>query len=154
MTVTAMAPKQAAKGAAPDGAEEDTKKGSKKKKLIIGLVLLLALGGAGYWFFLKPSGPPPEPEPGEVLKIESIQVNLEGGHYLKIGLALQMTAGAHEADGSMALDAAISLFSGKAMAELARTEDRDKLKVELEKELDHLYHGDVMDVYFTDFVTQ
>ena len=29
-----------------------------------------------------------------------------------------------------------------------------KLKEELLEELEHLYHGDVMDVYFTDFVTQ
>jgi flagellar FliL protein len=86
--------------------------------------------------------------------MEPIQVNLAGGHYLKIGIALQLTAAAHEADGSAALDATIDLFSGKDMSELTRPESREKLKHELEKELEHAYHGDVMGVYFTDFVTQ
>ena len=59
------------------------------------------------------SRPPAEqPEPGEVVTLEPIQINLAGGHYLRIGLALQLTADAHEADGSKALDATIELFSG------------------------------------------
>jgi flagellar FliL protein len=113
-----------------------------------------AIGGAAYWFVLKPK-PEPKPEPGEVVALEPIQINLEGGHYLKIGVALQLTTTvAHEADGSKALDATIELFSGRSMDELTRHESRAKLKKELLKELEHDYHGDVMDVYFTDFVTQ
>ena len=125
-----------------------------KKKLVMILVALLVVGGGGYWFFLKPAPAPKEPEPGEVVTMEPIQVNLAEGHYLKIGIALQLTASAHEADGSAALDATIELFSGKDMSELTRPESREKLKHELEKELEHAYHGDVMGVYFTDFVTQ
>ena len=42
-----------------------------------------------------------------------IQINLAGGHYLRIGLALQLTDSASkEIDGSKALDATIDLFSG------------------------------------------
>jgi flagellar protein FliL len=141
----------AAPAAAPEAAAPE--KGG-KKKLVIMLVALLAIGGGGYWFFLKPAPEPKEPEKGEVVTMEPIQVNLAGGHYLKIGIALQLTADAHEADGSAALDATIDLFSGKDMSELTRVESREKLKHELEKELDHAYHGDVMGVYFTDFVTQ
>jgi flagellar protein FliL len=140
----------AAPAAAPEAAPE---KGG-KKKLVIMLVALLAIGGGAYWFFLKPAPEPKEPEPGEVVSMEPIQVNLAGGHYLKIGIALQLTADAHEAEGSAALDATIDLFSGKDMSELTRVESREKLKHELEKELEHAYHGDVMGVYFTDFVTQ
>jgi flagellar FliL protein len=40
------------------------------------------------------------------------------------------------------------------MDQLTRTESRKELKHDLEKELEHRYHGDVMGVYFTDFVTQ
>jgi flagellar FliL protein len=149
MSVTTMPPATA--GA--KGAEEPEKKGGKKKLVVAG-VALLAIGGAAYWFVLKPK-PEPKPEPGEVVSLEPIQINLEGGHYLKIGIALQLTTTvAHEADGSKALDATIELFSGRSMDELTRPESRDKLKKELKKELDHDYHGDVMDVYFTDFVTQ
>ena len=83
-----------------------------------------------------------------------MQINLEGGHYLKIGVALQLTTTAHEADGSKALDATIELFTGRSMDELTRKGSRAQLKKELAKELEHDYHGDVMGVYFTDFVTQ
>lgn len=147
MTVTTMPPQ------ADDAPAE--KKGG-KKKLILALVAVLALGGGGYWFFLKPApAEKKEPEPGEVLKLDPIQVNLAGGHYLKIGIALQLTAEvAHEPEGSKALDATIELFSGMPMDKLTRAESREKLKHELEKELEHAYHGDVMGVYFVDFVVQ
>ena len=149
MSVTTMPP--AATGS--QGAEEPEKKGGGKKKLIMILVALLAIGGAAYWFVLKPK-PEPKPEPGEVVSLEPIQINLEGGHYLKIGVALQLTTTAHEADGSKALDATIELFTGRSMDELTRKESRAKLKKELLKELEHEYHGDVMGIYLTDFVTQ
>ena len=135
-------------------AEEEPKKGG-KKKLVIVAVLVLVLGGAGYWFFLKPSGPPPPPEPGEVLVMEPVQINLEGGHYLRIGIALQMTASvAHAPDGSKALDAVIDLFSGRDMAEISKAKERQELKEELLETLVDKYEGKVMGVYFTEFVTQ
>jgi flagellar FliL protein len=40
------------------------------------------------------------------------------------------------------------------MTQLTASNARAKLKKELEKELEHRYHGEVMGVYFTDFVTQ
>ncbi|GAA2023266.1 MAG: flagellar basal body-associated FliL family protein [Nocardioides sp.] len=128
-------------------------KKSKKKLIVIALVLVLA-AGAAYWFVLKPSGAEAAPEPGEVLVLEPVQVNLESGHYLRVGIALQLTADAHEADGSKALDATIELFSGRTVEELAVGEDREKLKEKLNHTLEEEYHGDVMEVYFTEFVTQ
>ncbi|MGA8256796.1 MAG: flagellar basal body-associated FliL family protein [Nocardioides sp.] len=133
--------------------EAATTKGGKKKLLII-IVAVLALGGGGYWFVLKPGGGAAEPEPGEVVPLETLQVNLAGGHYLRLGLALQLTSSAHEADGSKALDAAIELFSGRSIADVTRPVDRRKLKKELEHTLHELYHEEVMGVYFTEFVTQ
>ena len=149
MSTTATAPPAA--GAAPDAEA----KGGKKKLIIVALVLLLAGGGGGYWFFLKPAGAAPEPQPGEVLVLDPVQINLEGGHYLRIGIALQMTDSvAHAPDGSKALDATIELFSGQDMADLGKAKERHHLKEELMEHLDHAYHGDVMGVYFTEFVTQ
>jgi flagellar FliL protein len=124
-----------------------------RKRVLVALALVAALAGAGWWFLLKPAAPA-EPKPGEVVRLEPIQVNLAGGHYLKIGIALQLTADAHGADGSKALDATIGLFSGRAMGQLTEPETREKLKHQLLEELDHRYHGEVMDVFFTDFVTQ
>lgn len=138
--------------AAPARAEAP-KKG--KKVLILGVVAVLILGGAScYWFFLKPSDADADPKAGEVVSLEPIQINLEDGHYLRVGVALQLVEGAHDVDGSQALDAAIDLFSGRDIKEVTAPKTRDRLKVELEKELDERYHGDVMGVYFTDFVTQ
>ncbi|WP_370288729.1 flagellar basal body-associated protein FliL [Nocardioides sp.] len=140
--------------ATPPAAEAAPEKKGKGKLIII-VVAVLGIAAAGYWFFLKPSGPPPPPEPGEVVVLEPIQVNLNAGHYLRLGLALQLTTSvAHEADGSKALDAAIEVFSGKAIGEVNSPEAREKLKKELKKHVDHDYHGDVMDVYFTEYVTQ
>jgi flagellar protein FliL len=143
------APPEVATG---DAAEAKPKKS--KKKLLIGLVLLLVIGGAGYWFVLKPKPAHPAPQPGAVVALEPIQVNLQGGHYLKIGIALQLTSSTKEADGSKALDATIELFSGRSMDELTRTRSRETLKEELVKRLEKLYEDEVMDVYFTDLVTQ
>lgn len=124
-----------------------------RRKLVLVVVLLLVAAAAGWYFLLRPTGPE-APVPGEVVTLDPIQVNLAEGHYLRLGLALQLTAEAHEADGSKALDAAIDLFSGVEMSELARTSERNEFQDQLEERLHTAYHGDVMEVYFTEFVTQ
>ncbi|KAA1417695.1 flagellar basal body-associated FliL family protein [Nocardioides humilatus] len=153
MTATTAPP--AEKTAAPAPAKK-----SKKKLLIIAVVLLLGLGGAGYFFVLKPgSGGDAAPKPGPVAPLDHVQINLAQGHYLRLGLSLQLTdavSGEHggEFDGSKALDAAIEIFSGRDVAELAKDGQRAKLKKELVKVLEERYEGEVMDVYFTEFVTE
>lgn len=135
-------------------AEEGASKGGKKKLIILVAVVLLALG-AGYWYFLMPSGAPKPPEPGAVVKLDPIQINLAADHYLKVGIALQASKGAGEdVDGSKALDETIDLFSGQSMQSLARSGFREKMKKKLEHRLDDVYDGDVIGVYFTDFVSQ
>jgi flagellar protein FliL len=150
MTITTPAPQPPA----ASDVQVVTKGGSGRKKVMIFLVALLVICGAGYWFVLKPADAKAAPKPGEVVRLDPIQVNLAAGHYLKIGIALQLTADAHELDGAKALDATIELFSGRSMDQLTRPDARAQLKKSLEKELEHDYHGEVMDVYFTDFVTQ
>jgi flagellar FliL protein len=148
MTVTAIPQ-------APTQDEVDAASGGRsKKKLIMVLVAVLALGGGGYWFFLKPAGPPGPPKPGEVVTLEPIQVNLAGSHYLRVGIALQLVEGAAKVDGSKALDATITEFSGLGMDAVNDPAQRATYKKALEKQLDKSYEGDVMGVYFTEFVTQ
>lgn len=147
MTVTAMPPATTAEEVA-----DETKPG-RRKKLVVVVLLLVLLGGAGYWF-LAPADPPPAPEPGEVVSLEPIQVNLSGGHYLRVGIALQASADAHEVEGSKALDATIAVFSGRPLEEVMSPPRREALRGELLEAVDEAYHGDVLDVYFTEYVTQ
>lgn len=132
---------------------EDAPEGGGRKKLVIVVVLVLLAGAAAWWFVLRPK-PETAPKPGEVVQLEPVQVNLAGGHYLRLGMALQLTETAHEVNGSKGLDAAIGIFSGLPVAEVNKPAQREALREELEEELDHRYHGDVMAVYFTEFVTQ
>lgn len=128
-----------------------------KGKPLLAVVLVTALAaGASWWFLLRPASAVEEaPEPGEVVKLDAIQVNLQENHYLRIGIALQASAEVHEEiEGSKALDATIELFTGHRMEDLAREAYRHKLKKKLEHELEEAYEGEVIGVYFTDFVTQ
>ena len=138
---------------APEVEQEGAEKPRNKKKLLIIVVAVLLVAAAGWWFFLKPSGPE-EPKPGEIVSLEPTQINLAGGHYLKVGIALQLTETASEIEGSKALDATIELFTGESQDQLARKPYRDGLKKKLEHRLEEAYEGEVMKVYFTDFVTQ
>jgi flagellar FliL protein len=135
-------------------AEEAEPKGGRKKLVLVVAVLAL-VAGAAYWFVLKPDGGPSAPEPGAVVKLDAIQINLADDHYLKVGIALQATKDAgEELDGSKALDETIALFSGQSTERLAKPAYREKLKAKLEHRLEEAYEGEVMGCYFTDFVTQ
>lgn len=153
-----------AKPAAPEPeATEEKAKGGKKKLVLVLVAVLVLGGGAGWWFLLGPGAgeqaevAEPAPEPGEVVVVEPISLNLADGHYLRLGLGLQLTvdAGGHgPVDTARALDHAIDLFSGRKVSEVSSTEGRDALKAELLTRLEEAYHGEVMDLYFTDYVTQ
>lgn len=142
MTMTAM----------PAQAEEEAAPRSRKKLVVILVVVLLAALGAAYQFVLKPTDT--EPVPGQVVALEPVQINLAGGHYLRLGIALQAAEGAEEVEGSKALDAAIELFTGQKVGDLSSPQGRRKLKGQLSAEVRELYHDEVLEVYFTDFVTQ
>jgi flagellar FliL protein len=137
--------------------DEAPAKKSKKKLIIIVLAAVVLLGGGAGAYFAFFSGPKTKPEPvaGKVVVMEAITVNLADGHFLKLKLALQATADAAEApDGSHAADIAISLFSNMAVAELSSNEAREKTKKKLAEKVEKAYEGEIMDVYFTEFVMQ
>jgi flagellar FliL protein len=154
-------------GAAPAGtAEPDAPKRSRKRLVILVVAALVVVGGGGYVAkdrFLghatatssaHPSATP-TPKPGAVVQVDPVSLNLAGGHYLRLGLALQLTAKAkEEPDTSRALDAAIALFSGRSVAEVSTPATREKLKAQLADELATTYDGEVMGVYLTTYVTQ
>lgn len=155
-------PTSAAGGAPEAGADRP----KSKKKIVIVIAALVLGGAAAYWFLMGPGaateeGDPaavveePAPVPGDVLTVDAVSLNLAGGHYLRLGLALQLTADITEVpDPALALDHAIVLFSGRTVEEVSSADGRQALKDELSRQLAEAYEGEVMGVYFTDYVTQ
>jgi flagellar FliL protein len=137
-----------------NGAEGAGKKS--KKKLLMLVVLVVVLTAGGWFMFLRPSsGAAPAPEPGPVVRLDSISLNLADGHYLKLGIALQATAKVkEELDGAKALDIAISQLSGRPIAQLASSESREAAKKKLATSIEKAYEHEVMGIYFTEFVMQ
>jgi flagellar FliL protein len=138
-----------------DGAE--TPKKSKKMLIIILLAVVLLGGGAGGYLYFVGGGEEEvvKPEPGLVVALDAITVNLDDGHFLKVSIALQATIEAHEEpNGSKALDLLISQFSNKSVAELSSNEAREEHKKELVEKVKDAYEDEVYDIYFTEFVMQ
>lgn len=141
-------------GKPSDGRAKPTGRVRRRKWVrLLSVVALLASAAGIYLLAVRDTGPA-DPAEGEVLVLDPVQINLGGAHYLRLGVALQLTEGATELDGSKALDAAISLFSGRRAETLSNARVRGELKEELADELEEAYDGAVMAVYFTEFVTQ
>lgn len=155
MTVTAM-PNGTAKGA--KGTDQDAAgKPKKKLKLILVAVVVVIAAGAAYFFLLAPKsgGAAAAPKPGATMKLDSMQINLAEGHYLRLGLALQLTTKASaDFDGSAAQDAAIGIYSGLDVGVADQGQQRTALKEKLLGQLEKLYPDEVMGVYYTEYVTQ
>jgi flagellar FliL protein len=142
-----------------DKATEETAEKGGKKKLLVLVVLLLAAAGAAYFFLFAGAAEAEEPVPGEIVRLEPVAVNLSGGGYLKIGVALETAEGAggdgHGGgglDGAKATDLIISTFSQANPADV--TGAREALKEALQAKIVEAYHGDVLGIYYTDYVTQ
>jgi flagellar FliL protein len=140
------------------GAEVDAAqaKGGKKKLMIILAVVVLAVAGGGYFFLSQKSSAAATPKAGLVLTLDPVAVNLAGGGYLKVGVALQLTDSVTDiktVEGSKAVDIIISTFSGAKPADI--TGARDALKASLEQKIIKAYgKGVVMGIYYTNYVTQ
>jgi flagellar FliL protein len=148
-----------------EATETEAPKKSKKMLIIIVLaVVLLGGGGAGaYLFFFKGDSAEAAAKPvkGAVVAIENaLTINLADAHYLKMAFAMQMTeeAGEEEVDAAEAIDLAITQYTGMEISELETSKGRDKAKAELLEKIEKAYNVDgkhlVMEIYFTQFVTQ
>ena len=141
--------------------EEESPKGGKKKFLVIGLVAALAIAAGAYFFVFSGGSAEAEPAPvagTTVLSIDPVAINLAGGSYLKLGLALQFSeeydSAKHEGDpdGSKALDLAIAQFSGASLTDVQT--NREAMKAALQDSIVKAYDHDVMSIYYTEYVTQ
>jgi flagellar FliL protein len=140
---------------------EAPKKSKKMLMIIVIAVVVLAGGGAGAFFMMKGSSTAEAaPKKGVVTPIDqALTINLADGHYLKLAFSLQQTADAAEAvDTSEALELAIDEYTGKTVAELSTEKGREELKSDLLAKVVKTYTVDgtkeVMDIYYTSFVTQ
>ena len=168
-------------GKKDDGqATEGTAKLGKKKLIMIGAaaaVLLAGGTGGGVYMMTKDAAADVVKEevlvPGEVTAVDAISLNLAGGRYLKVGIALQgvqaEAAAAHGSssgpDTNKAQDLVISSFSGLKKEDLENPQYREQKKLELQEKIIKAYeepaaeeggkpHKTVMGIYFTQFVMQ
>jgi len=145
---------------------EAPKKSKKMLMIIVIAVVVLGGGGAGAFFMLKgdkAEAKVEEPVKGAVVSMDNaITINLADAHYLKMGFTLQLTeaAGEEAPDIAEAIDLAIDEYTGMKVAELETEKGREKAKEELLTKIEKAYlkegekESPVMDIYFTQFVTQ
>lgn len=160
-----------------EGADGDDKKAKKGKgNLVPAIIIAVGLVGGGKMMgggssSAETAGDEASTttttvEPGPVVVLEPITLNIAGGRFLKVGMALQLGAEA-EAGGegeeaaddptkgfARALDIAIEVFGGRSFEELATPVGRDGAKEELVQRLREVYHDEIEDVYLTQFVMQ
>jgi flagellar FliL protein len=145
-----------------DGAAEAPKK-SKKMMLIIIVAVVVLLGGGGGAFFMMSGGSKAAaaPKKGIVTPLENaLTINLTDGHYLKLQFSIQQTAdtGTTAVDTAEATELAIDEYTGKTVADLSTEKGREEIKSDLLAKVVKAYTVDgtqeVMDLYYTAFVTQ
>lgn len=154
--VTSAGGKQPAPGALPKGEPKGAGKKSKKLKLIIGLVLLLVIGAALKFTVLAPSSSsaaPAKPAPGPVIQMDDMTLNLTGGHYLRMKLALQTTKGtSEEFDSSEASQLIIDQYSNRTPEQLTGDAARKQMMAALVLKLQKAYPKKIIGAFYTEFV--
>jgi len=169
-TATTEKPDVDSKGAEPKGKGKGKEKGG-KSNLIPAIVLAVGIAAGGY--FMGGSGAPActgkdcpaaekkaeEKPPGQIATMDPLSVNLADDHFLKVGVAVQLAEGIEagefaKGDISKVKDMLIDLTAGARLDDLQTPEGRAKIKEELKKRSEKAFEGNVLDVYFTDFVMQ
>ena len=155
-------------------AEEAPKKGGKKKLILLIVIVLVLVGaGAGAFMFLKGSkgkegakkeeGAKTEAKKeGVFKKLDPFIVNLsdeEGGRYAKVEITLALSNKDAEKELEEKLpvirDSIITIISMKKYNDLINPAGREALKREITMKLNTiLTKGQVVDIYYTDFVLQ
>jgi flagellar FliL protein len=147
------------------GSEDGEKKGNSRLRIVVIALAILVVAGGVYIFLGRGAETAPAATGvavvapvlnGAVIKLEPIFINLKDNRFLKLGLALQTTLQGKDAelDGSMALDAAIEVFSDQDIQQLVGGPGRSELKEQLIELVSEGYGSQVSDIYFTEFVMQ
>jgi len=146
-------------GPGADTANSGKGKKSLKLKLIIGLVVLLLGGGAAAKFTVlapapgKASAAAAQPVAGPIVQMSELTLNLTGGQYLRIKIALVTIKGSKPIlDTTMATQLVIDEYSNHSPAELTGDLARQKAKAALLAKLQKAYPKQIMDALYTEFV--
>lgn len=127
----------------------------KSKKALIVAAAVLAIAGGVYEFAMPSKAGPPTG--GDVVSLDATTLNLAGGHYLKIAVAIQLVKGKADTTSfptSHAAELTIDEFSNRTVDALSSNDARKKLTSELLAKVQKAYPGEVYDVFLTQFVTQ
>jgi flagellar basal body-associated protein FliL len=107
------------------------------------------------------TAPPAPAVTGPTLDLDSKTMNLDGNHYLKVGVSLQLPAKAVVDDvkvtenwASVAGQLVLDTFTSRSFAELSKDGVRLKLQHEIGYRTCERTGGKVVTVYFVDFVMQ
>jgi flagellar FliL protein len=160
---------------------EDDEKSGGSKRIVTAAIMSVAMLGGGFFIGGKMSGgaaaapvaeaatdeeavPEEKTELGELVDLEAVNVNLQDGHFLRIAVTLELdphkeSGGGHGAEEAVfpaapAADLVLTTFSGRAMDELATASGREAARETLLEAVTEAYHGDVVSLYFTEFVMQ
>ncbi|MDP2265320.1 MAG: flagellar basal body-associated protein FliL [Thiobacillus sp.] len=154
---------------APDADAAAPKKSKKMLFIIIGVVVLLAGGGGGAWFMTQGKQEPSvakvePPKPPVFMPLETFTVNLQGGtSYLQTDITLQLADPAQVEAIKLYMPRVrsrlLALLSSKNAEDLATTEDKKKLALEIKDQVSQPFYPkgkpqQVDDVLFTTFVIQ
>ncbi|GAB97894.1 flagellar FliL protein [Kineosphaera limosa] len=142
-------------------------KSNSKLIIIVGAAVAVVLVAAAFVVFtmLKPSEPAKDPakEPGGMVTMENaMTLNLADGKFLKTNLALQLSQEATaelggdttKFDVSKARDAAIGVLGKYKLNDLLSPATKVEAQKQLTEEVAKRYEGQVLQVYFTEFVMQ
>ena len=181
MTVTEMPPTAEADAVEADTGKKGKKgktkkeKGGGKSNLVPAIVLAVGIAVGGFFMgsgggeatvVEAPEVEEPALEPGEVVAVGPLTVNLSGGSYLRMGVSIQTSTEAEleidkdgyphflPADQSQLLDQIIAQFGGQDPRMLASAAGREDARQELFDTANEMLDGQVLGVYFTEFVMQ
>ncbi|MDJ0767424.1 MAG: flagellar basal body-associated FliL family protein [Ilumatobacter sp.] len=147
------------------------KSGGGAMRIVSAAMLSVALVTTGYFIGGRggtAAAPPPEtahveepeePTIGTIVDLEAVNVNLAGGHYLRVAVSLGLSEHVHLEDpkefkSAPASDLVVSTFSGRTMEELSSHDGRSSRRDELEEGLATYYGDEIVSVFFTEFVMQ
>ena len=140
-----------------------------KLKIILPVLLLVLVGGGGAYKFVLAGGgsgktAPPPKVAGELLPLTpDFTINLDGGHYGKVSVALEMEGGIPKAaegaapslkENAVVRSIVTNDLTGLTTDDLIQRPSREKLLQDILKDLQSQTDEQVTHVFFTDVVVQ
>jgi flagellar basal body-associated protein FliL len=140
-----------------------------KLKIILPVLLLVLVGGGGAYKFVLAGGGSGKKAPrpkvaGELLPLTpDFTINLDGGHYGKVSVALEMDGGIPKAaegaapslkENAVVRSIVTNDLTGLTTDELIQRQTREKLLDNILKDLQSQTDEQVTHVFFTDVVVQ